>query len=171
MRRIKIDKDLCQGCLNCVLACMCEHNESGKGIYDLNLQDVKNEGRNHISLDDNNKPVPLFCRHCEEPECVYTCMSGAMNKDKESGVVSYDKEKCASCLMCVMSCPYGILKVDDGEKKTIIKCDMCGNREIPRCVENCPSGAIYIEGAMNDETCDNWSKRIWNKLRENFKRA
>ena len=42
----------------------------------------------------------------------FTCMSGAMTKDENLGIVSYDENKCASCFMCVMSCPYGVLKPD-----------------------------------------------------------
>jgi carbon-monoxide dehydrogenase iron sulfur subunit len=124
---------------------MAEHNESGKSMLDVDLEDIKNEGRNYITLDSEGKPVPIFCRHCDEPECVSTCMSGAMAKDKDSGLVSYDKEKCASCFMCVMSCPYGVLKPDTKSKTVVVKCDMCNGREIPRCVENCPTGAIYLE--------------------------
>ncbi|EDK34162.1 Conserved hypothetical protein [Clostridium kluyveri DSM 555] len=26
-----------------------------------------------------------------------------------------------------------------------VKCDLCGDRDTPRCVENCPTGAIYME--------------------------
>ncbi len=144
MNRIMINKDLCQGCMNCVLACMAEQND-GKSIYDLDLENIKNESNNHIALDKSKKPTPIFCRHCEEPECVITCMSGAMSKDKETGIVSYDRDKCASCFMCIMSCPYGVLKADEKKKEVILKCDMCKNRHSPRCVENCPTGAIYIE--------------------------
>lgn len=146
MRRIMIQRDLCMGCLNCGLACMAEHNEKGKSIYDLDLEDLKNESRNHIGLDKERRPVPIFCRHCDEPECAYTCMSGAMTKDNETGKVAYDENKCASCFMCVMACPYGVLKADDAEKKVVVKCDMCMDREMPRCVENCPTGCLYIEG-------------------------
>lgn len=145
MKRIKIDQSLCEGCMNCVLACMEEHNSNGKSIYDLDLTDISNESRNHISVNSNNKYTPLFCRHCDEPECVATCMSGAMQKDKITGIVSYDETKCASCFMCIISCPYGILKSDDKTKKIILKCDLCKHRETPRCVENCPTGAIYLE--------------------------
>ncbi|WP_432667604.1 4Fe-4S dicluster domain-containing protein [Wukongibacter baidiensis] len=146
MKRIKVDKDLCMACLNCVLGCMAEHNEKGKSIYDLDLEDRANEGRNHIELDKNKIPTPIICRHCEEPECVYTCMSGAMTKNKDTGLVDYDEEKCSSCFMCVMSCPYGVLKADDVEKKVVLKCDMCGSKEIPRCIESCPTGCLSIEG-------------------------
>lgn len=146
MGRIYINKDLCMSCLNCVLGCMEEHNPKGKTIFDLDLTDPSNESRNHILLDGDRKPVPIICRHCDEPECVYTCMSGAMTKDMATGLVSYDKDKCASCFMCVMACPYGVLKPDDVNKVVVMKCDMCDGREVPRCVENCPTGCLYIDG-------------------------
>lgn len=145
MKRIMINKDLCTGCLNCTLACMAEHNEDGKSFSDLDLSNKFLESRNHISKDENGNKLPIFCRHCDEPECVITCMSGAMTKDPKSGIVSYDEHKCASCFMCVMSCPYGVLKPDTQTKSKVIKCDLCSDRDVPRCVENCPTGAIYIE--------------------------
>lgn len=145
MQRIKIKKELCMSCLNCSLACMMEHNKQGTTIYDLNLEDVTNESRNHIALDQNLKPVPIFCRHCDEPECVLTCMSGAMTKDKQTGLVLYSPDRCASCFMCVMSCPYGVLKPEDRTNRFVLKCDMCNGRKTPRCIENCPTNAIYLE--------------------------
>ncbi len=145
MKRIMINKELCSGCLNCYIACIAEHNEGSKSIFDVDLEEIGSECRNHISLDSNGKLNPIFCRHCDEPECVTSCMSGAMTKDIETGLVSYDKEKCASCFMCVMSCPYGVLKPDSKTKTVVVKCDLCNGREIPRCVENCPTGSIYLE--------------------------
>jgi carbon-monoxide dehydrogenase iron sulfur subunit len=157
MKRIMIDKEKCQGCLSCSLACMAEHNEKGKSIYDLDLEDIRNVSKNYIIQKQElnvsrkysiqkreQKNYPIFCRHCEESECVIACMSGAMTKDSETGIVNYNKDKCAACCMCIMSCPYGVLKTDDETKKIIVKCDMCGGREVPRCVESCPTGAIYL---------------------------
>jgi len=144
MNRIMIDRSLCQGCLNCTLACMIEHNEKGNSIFDLDLEDSRNESRSYITLDSQGKFAPIFCRNCDEPECVTACMSGAMTKDSSTGVVRYVEKRCASCFMCVMSCPFGVLKADDTNKKVILKCDLCDGREIPRCVENCPSGAISL---------------------------
>ncbi|PAB59903.1 4Fe-4S dicluster domain-containing protein [Anaeromicrobium sediminis] len=145
MKRIKIDKNKCMACYNCILACMMEHNEKGKDIYSLDLEDKSNECRNHIEVNHSKENIPIFCRHCDEPECVNTCMSGAMKKNPHTGYVEYDEEKCASCFMCVMSCKYGVLKIDEETKSKIVKCDMCENRETPRCVENCPTRAIYFE--------------------------
>ena len=144
MHRILIDKDLCKGCKSCVLACMMR-NSNADNMYTLDLNSMDTESKNHIEMDRNNQPVPIFCRHCDEPECVMTCMSGAMSKDEESGIVSYDESKCGSCFMCVMSCPYGLLKVDDRSKQKILKCDLCKNEEIPKCVEMCPTGAIKLQ--------------------------
>lgn len=131
-RRIKIDRDKCISCLTCVSACMVEKDSE--------------ESRNRVVLSSDLKPTPIFCRHCDQPECVYTCMSGAMRKDLETGLVLYDKEKCASCYMCVMACPYGVLKEDDRTKKEILKCDMCvDNPTGPACVTKCPMEAITVE--------------------------
>lgn len=144
MKRILIKKDLCTSCMNCVVSCMAEHNEKNKSMYLIDLLDKGNESRNQIVLDTDNKAVPIFCRHCDEPECANTCMSGAMKKDKLTGAVSYDENKCAACYMCVMSCPFGVLKPDEVAGNTIIKCDLCNGRDIPRCVDSCPVGAIYV---------------------------
>jgi len=146
VKRIIIDKSLCMGCLNCTIACMSEHSSGSKSIYELDLEDAANEGRNHITLDQCNKPTPIFCRHCDDPECVTACMTGAMTKNADTGKVSYDEEHCAACFMCVMSCPYGVLKPSSQKDKKVIRCDYCQDREIPRCVENCPTEAIkFVE--------------------------
>jgi carbon-monoxide dehydrogenase iron sulfur subunit len=72
-------------------------------------------------------------------------MSGAMTKTNE-GIVLYDNERCASCFMCVMSCPFGILKLDDKTSTSVIKCDFCIKDENgPNCVKACPSKAIYLK--------------------------
>lgn len=136
MERIKIDRNRCIGCLTCVTACVVSHESC--------------DARNRVVIDSKSKCSPIFCRNCERPECVYTCMSGAMHKNPDTGFVEYDKEKCASCYMCIMACPYGVLKSDRVEQKEIMKCDMCVHRgpdhsPAPMCVEVCPMGAISLE--------------------------
>lgn len=146
MKRVIIDKSLCMGCLNCTIGCMSEHGDGSKSIYELDLTNTANEGRNHISLDLCSQHTPIVCRHCDEPECVMACMTGAMAKDDLTGVVTYDKEHCAACFMCVMSCPYGVLKPSTHTEKKVLRCDRCGDREIPRCVEDCPTEALsFVE--------------------------
>lgn len=146
MRRIIIDASKCDGCKNCSLACMQAHRKDTGTLYDLNLLDPDNESRNFIYKNRTGGYTPIFCRHCDQPECVMSCMSGALTKDPESGHVCYDEKKCGSCFMCVMNCPYGVLKPDDKTGMHIIKCDFCKDAGgEPSCVKACPKEAIYIE--------------------------
>lgn len=137
MLRIKIDRTKCIGCLTCVTACVVGHDSA--------------DARNRVTIDSETKPAPIFCRHCDQPECAYTCMTGAMRKNARTGFVEYDPEHCASCYMCIMACPYGVLKSDRIHGQEIMKCDMCANRSgdgspLPMCVEKCPMEAITLEG-------------------------
>lgn len=147
MKRIFIDADKCDGCMNCSLACMNAHRRDGiDDIYSLDLNDPENESRNFILQDGGKHYRPLFCRHCDEPMCVVSCMSGAMRKNPETGLVEYDETKCGACYMCVMNCPYGVPKPDTATRSVVIKCDFCaGKEEGPNCVRACPKEAIYLK--------------------------
>lgn len=144
MKRIMIEPEKCEGCLSCNLACMQAHRLSEGTLYDLNLQDQLNETRNFILQDKKQGYKPLFCRHCEEPACVMSCMSGALTQDQETGHVVYNGDQCGSCYMCVMNCPFGVLKTDEQTQQKIIKCDFCENLDTPSCVTACPTGAITV---------------------------
>lgn len=130
--RIKIDRDKCISCLGCMSACIVAHEGHSP--------------RNRVVISSNKTSTPIFCHHCDLPECTYTCMSGALYIDKPTGYVLYNPEQCGHCYMCVMGCPYGVLrpnKIDD----TVSKCDMCIQHETqsPHCVARCPMHAITLE--------------------------
>jgi carbon-monoxide dehydrogenase iron sulfur subunit len=146
MKRIFIDIDKCDGCKNCTIACMQSHRRDEGDVYTLNLTDLENESRNFMKFDHKVRVVTIFFRHCAKPECVMSCMSGAMVKDEETGLVSYDEEKCGSCFMCVMNCPFGVLKPDRKTNTKVIRCDFCkDDPEGPNCVRQCPTKAIYVK--------------------------
>ena len=146
MKRIFIDKDKCDGCKNCSLACMQAHREQSGTLYDLDLLDPRNEARHHIVSDGKGGYVPIFCRHCSVPDCVGACMSGALKKDPSTAHIQYDEKRCGTCFMCVMSCPYGNVKPDKASRTKILKCDFCTNdNEDPNCVKACPKKALYLE--------------------------
>lgn len=145
MKRIMVDASKCDGCKSCSLACMQAHRETPGTIYDLDVTDISNETRNFIYKNPQGGYTPIFCRHCDQPECVMSCMSGALTKD-ETGHVLYNEEKCGSCFMCVMNCPYGVLKPDEKTHLKVIKCDFCIDKgEEPSCVKACPKEAIWVE--------------------------
>ena len=101
MKRILIEYEKCDGCKNCSAACMQAHRKDTGTIYDLDLTNPENESRNRILKDAKGQYRPLFCRHCDDPECVKSCMSGALYKDPETGHVLYDQTRCGSCFMVV----------------------------------------------------------------------
>jgi len=120
----------------CVTACSVSHGGD--------------DPRNRVVISSEGVNSPIFCRNCDLPECTYTCMTGAMYKDIETVLfVTYDKDRCASCYMCIMACPYGVLKADRLEQTEIMKCDMCLSHKskTPQCVEKCPMQAITLEEA------------------------
>ena len=144
MKRIMINAENCMGCKNCAVACMRSHGENHNNLHALNLSSVVNESRNAILLDAGQRYKPLFCRHCEDPACVKSCISGAMAKNA-AGYVRYNEEKCAACFMCVMNCPYGVLKPDRATGTAVVKCDFCAHEgDNPNCAAACRSEAIYI---------------------------
>ena len=146
MKRILIDASKCAGCKSCAVACMQSHHNNEGSFYDLNLQETANEARNVILQNSAGECKPLFCRHCPKPACVATCMSGALYKDPATGHVHYDRQQCAQCFMCVMHCPFGVLKPDRATSTYVVKCDFCINTGgNPNCVQRCPSGAIRVE--------------------------
>ena len=112
----------------------------------MDLTDPANESRNFIRRQPDGSYRPIFCRHCDEPECVNSCMSGALSKNWETGIVEYDEKQCAGCFICVMNCPFGVLKPDNTARCRIIKCDFCKDSgSEPSCVKACPKKAIWIE--------------------------
>jgi carbon-monoxide dehydrogenase iron sulfur subunit len=146
MKRIFIDRDKCAGCKSCTLACMQAHREQPGSLYDLDLSDPRNEARHQIISDGNGAYTPIYCRHCSVPDCVGSCMSGALKKETSTAHVQYEEKRCGTCFMCVMSCSFGNIKPDQVSRSKILKCDFCKNdNEEPNCVKACPTEAIYVE--------------------------
>ena len=131
MKRILIDEEKCKGCRNCSLAC----SNAREGA----------EARNTILMNGEKRYRPLFCRHCDKPACVNSCISGAMSKDEATGHVWYDRQKCGGCFMCVMNCSFGVLKPDKNTGLYVVKCDFCKDKGgEPECVKRCPTKAIRV---------------------------
>ena len=85
----------------------------------------------------------VSCRHCTDPLCVNSCISGALHL--ENGTVCIDHDKCVGCLTCVLVCPYGAIA--EGEHGAVQKCELClkNSAGAPACVAGCINGAIVYE--------------------------
>jgi len=120
------------------------HRDEGS-VYDLDLAGKNCESANTILMDADKNYKPLICRHCAAPACAKNCMSGALIKDKTSGHVIYKQEKCAQCFVCIMSCPFGVLKTNH-DATAIVKCDFCHKTGgEPSCAKNCPTQTLTVQ--------------------------
>lgn len=144
MKRVYADEKWCLGCH------LCEYNcaFANSGMEDMvkALKDKIVYPRIHIE-DTGKITYAVSCRHCEEPLCVKSCISGALGI--ENGVIKIDKDKCVSCLTCILVCPYGALSEGDGG--AVQKCELCLENSCgePACVKGCPNRALVYE-----ERCD-----------------
>lgn len=122
-----IDVRRCTECKRCMIACSLA--KSG-GVR------MKSS---RIDIHPNWPEMPKIdvCRFedCAGHPCVGTCPVSAISES--SGLVLIDSEVCIGCGACVPVCPYGAIKLEDGNA---LKCDLCGGD--PACVKECVTGAI-----------------------------
>ncbi len=141
MKRVYVDEKWCLGCH------LCEYNcaFANSGMKDMvkALKDKPVFARIRVEEKDNIT-YAVSCRHCKDPICVKSCISGALSKD-ESGAVVIDHDRCVGCLTCILVCPYGAVSV--GEGGVVQKCELCLNNSCgePACVKGCPNRAIIYE--------------------------
>ena len=144
MKRVYIKEEVCIGCHICEVYCRAEHSQSKDLVKAFKGESPPSLPRLRV---EEKKPVSfsVLCQHCYEPSCVYACLTGALHRDAESGVVTVDEERCTGCWTCILACPFGVIR-QDKERRRIAKCDLCPGRDTPACVDNCPNDAlVYAE--------------------------
>jgi carbon-monoxide dehydrogenase iron sulfur subunit len=140
--RIVAKPEVCMGCHLCEVWCAVAHSKS-KDIIKAFKFEKKPLPR--IVVDENiPETFAIQCRHCDEPDCVFACISGALYKDPETGKVLHDESKCVGCFSCVMACTFGGIVIDF-ENRKVVKCDLCEELEYPMCVRMCPNEALVFE--------------------------
>ena len=147
-KRIYAREEFCVGCRLCEIHCITAHSKYKNDI----VKAFKKSGQRPVPrvIVEERGPVSfaLQCRHCDEPECVKSCITGAMQKDPVTGIVTNDETRCIGCWTCILACPFGAVVRDYKGKKIASKCDFCiENGCEPACVKNCPNDALYIADA------------------------
>lgn len=143
MKKIRIREQYCMGCRLCEIYCATQHSKSKdlvkayRGEYPEPVSRILVEEKEYLSF-------AIQCRHCEDASCISACMTGAMHRDRASGAVLCDDDKCVGCWMCIMVCPFGVIS-RGREKKVISKCDLCLGEKEPACVKHCPNEALVLE--------------------------
>jgi Fe-S-cluster-containing dehydrogenase component len=163
-----IDLDTCVGCQACATACKGWNAISAAGpLADLDAYQAGQHGTwfNRVfsyEVDDgaSGRAVhfPKNCLHCEKPDCVTVCPTGASYKRAEDGIVLIDTDKCIGCKLCAWACPYGAREFDE-DVGVMRKCTLCVDRiydqslderdRVPACVSTCPTSARHF-GDFND---------------------
>lgn len=73
-----IDLNLCSSCGACALACKAENNTRTRGEgQSFNWADFLQETKGTFP-NSTQVAVPVMCNHCEIPQCVKVCPTGAM---------------------------------------------------------------------------------------------
>ena len=133
----------CLACRTCELVCAVAHSAK-KDLFEAVQKDILSLPAVKVYFAED-KNFPVACRQCREHPCVSACIAGALGCDEKKAVVTYDKDKCVSCWMCIMVCPYGALK-PQRQKSKVSRCDLCIETGEPECAKSCPVKAIiYVE--------------------------
>jgi len=156
------DATMCVGCKACMTVCKRVNGDFGNlsfekapfdpdGLWDA-PPDLTGNTRTLIKLykesDSNWSYVKYSCMHCQKPSCVSVCPVSAMSKDKQTGIVDYNKNTCIGCRYCQIGCSFNIPRFQwEKSLPQIVKCDLCKStnlkeKGITACAETCPVGAI-----------------------------
>ena len=142
MRRVYVKEEVCMGCGLCRVYCVTEHSQSKDIVKAFKRETPRPVARVRVERL-GEMSFSVQCRQCDEPWCVYSCLTGAMRKDAVTGLVTVDPERCVGCWTCIVACPYGALTRDTGNH-VVAKCDLCPEHSVPVCVANCPNEALML---------------------------
>lgn len=135
--------DRCLACRNCELACSVIHSHSRR-LETAIIEELL--PRRRLTIAAREKGIEaLRCEQCLEPLCAFSCKSGALRRDPESGRILLDESRCLGCFMCLMVCPFGIRP--DPAADRVVRCDLCRDLDTPACVTVCPTGALGTQSA------------------------
>jgi len=146
MKKVYAKEEYCLGCRLCEVHCIVAHSDYKNDI----VKAFKKQEQRPLPrvIVEENRPVSfaLQCRHCEDAPCTTACITGAMQKDPVTGVVTCEESRCVGCWTCILACPFGAIARNEQGKKVASKCDLCSELgDIPACVKNCPNAAMVFE--------------------------
>ncbi len=141
-KKVLVNEQVCMGCRLCEVYCRLAHSTKTDIVKafrrENNLPRVKVESGNPVFFS-------LRCQHCMDAPCLSACLTGSLSRDEKTGAIINDEDRCTGCWTCILACPYGAVKQDVLQHKTV-RCDLCSGREMPACVVHCPNDAlVYTE--------------------------
>ena len=132
---LRATDELCRDCQACALGCSLYH-DGECNLHLARLAVTKDQARYEFAI--------TICRHCEHPDCLEACPTGAISLD-DRGVAILNDAECNRCGACAAACPYEAISYNEARDR-YLKCDLCAGRGVgPLCVELCPVGALTLE--------------------------
>jgi Fe-S-cluster-containing dehydrogenase component/CRP-like cAMP-binding protein len=101
-----MDMDLCVRCGNCSMACHEVHGRSRllrRGIHVERPVKIESRRTQHLL-------TPSVCIHCQDPECLTGCPTGAIGRFG-GGYIDIDPKTCIGCGDCATQCPYNAISM------------------------------------------------------------
>lgn len=166
-----------EGCTDCIAACDAAHNvpQVPESAHEVKwiwrepfARAFPDQAGPYAEEALRDRPVLVFCNHCDNPPCVRVCPTKATWK-RQDGIVMMDWHRCIGCRYCVAGCPYGSRSFNWRDprphvktlnpsfptrtKGVVEKCNFCEERlargEPPACVAACKEKALVF-GNLED---------------------
>jgi len=141
----------CIDCERCMKACVETNSvpEYGYRTIILERRRALTEGQHETIF------MPVLCNHCNRPPCTRVCPTTATYKDKETGIVVMNPDRCIGCKTCMTACPYNARYFKE-EIRAVDKCNFCWDTRLSKgmkttaCAEACPAD-VRIFGNLADQ--------------------
>jgi len=156
---ILFDPEKCVGCKQCSLSCSFAKEKS----FSLGKARIKT-----FWVYKKDMFVPISCQHCEKPLCLDVCPTGAISRNRYTGAIVTDDERCNGCKACLEICPFNAV-IWDMDRECVMKCDLCEGD--PECLKHCLYGALsWVEanepGISRKHSRANYLAEVMTKLKE-----
>jgi Fe-S-cluster-containing dehydrogenase component/CRP-like cAMP-binding protein len=101
-----MDMDLCVRCGNCSMACHQVHGHSRLVRRGISIKRPVKPAAQRIQ----NILAPSVCLHCQDPECLTGCPTGAIGR-MPGGQIDIDPRTCIGCGDCATQCGYNAISM------------------------------------------------------------
>jgi Fe-S-cluster-containing dehydrogenase component/CRP-like cAMP-binding protein len=101
-----MDMAKCIRCGNCSLACHKVHGNSRLVRRGIHIE----RPTKPMSRSTQSVLVPSVCMHCQDPECLTGCPTGAIAR-YPSGEIDIEPRTCIGCGDCATQCPYNAISM------------------------------------------------------------
>ncbi|MFL6374012.1 MAG: cyclic nucleotide-binding domain-containing protein [Pyrinomonadaceae bacterium] len=127
-----MDMAKCIRCGNCSLACHKVHGHSRLVRRGIHIERPKKP----MARVEQSVLVPTVCMHCQDPECLTGCPTGAIARFP-NGEIDIEPRTCIGCGDCATQCPYNAISM-------IARPDKAKNGDGPGGVSHFLSGLLSL---------------------------